>query len=90
MCLASQDFFTLYIPAERHNTIQPTIIRNLLFLYGNQSLDFFRSSKSSAAFDRAAPGEIDLDSTGDNAPGSPWILLIQRLSSLSRRHALAY
>jgi hypothetical protein len=29
---------------------------------------FFLSSKSSAAFNRAAPGEIDLDSTGGRAP----------------------
>jgi hypothetical protein len=35
----------LYIPVERHNTIQPTIILNLFFLYGNQSL-FFLSSYS--------------------------------------------
>jgi hypothetical protein len=64
----------LYIPAERHNAIQITIISNLFFLHGNQSLGFFslsigfRSSKSSAIFDRAAPGEIDLDSTRGRAP----------------------
>jgi hypothetical protein len=50
---------------------------------------FFLSSKSSATFDCAALGEIDLDSIGGSALGSPWILLIRRLSSLSRRHALA-
>jgi hypothetical protein len=32
----------LYIPAERHNAIQITIISNLFFLHGNQSLGFFR------------------------------------------------
>jgi hypothetical protein len=32
MCLAPQNSCTLYIPVERHNTIQPTIILNLLFL----------------------------------------------------------
>jgi hypothetical protein len=54
--------------------------------HGNQSLVFFhfRFLKSFAAFDRAAPVEIDLDSTGGSALGSPWILLIQQLSSLSR------
>jgi hypothetical protein len=45
--------------------------------------------KSSAGFDRAAPGEIDLDSTGGSTPGSPHILLIRRLLSLSHHHALA-
>jgi hypothetical protein len=33
MCLAPQDSCTLYIPAEKHNAIQPTIIRNLFFLH---------------------------------------------------------
>jgi hypothetical protein len=40
-CLAPQDSCTLYIPAERLNAIQPTIIHNLFFLLDNQSLDFF-------------------------------------------------
>jgi hypothetical protein len=40
-CLSPQDSCTLYIPAERLNAIQPTIIHNLFFLLGNQSLDFF-------------------------------------------------
>jgi hypothetical protein len=57
------------------------------FLHGNQSLVFL-SSNSSPAFDRVAPGEADLDSIEDNAPGSPRVLLIWRLLSLSRRHAL--
>jgi hypothetical protein len=61
---------------------------NIFFLHDNQSLEFSLSSKSSATFDSAAPREIDLDSTRGNAPGSPQILLIRRLSSLSRRHAL--
>jgi hypothetical protein len=87
MCLIPQDSYTLYIPPERHNAIQPTIMRNLFFLHGNQSLRFFWSSKSSAAFDRATLGEIDLDSTGGRTPVSPRILLIRRHSSLSRRHA---
>jgi hypothetical protein len=68
---------------------QPIIIPNLFFLLGNQSLRFFLSSKSSAAFDRAAPGEIDLDSTEGNTPILPRLLLIQRPSSLSRCHAAA-
>jgi hypothetical protein len=34
MCLAPQDSCTLYIPAKRHNAIQPTIIHNLFFLHG--------------------------------------------------------
>jgi hypothetical protein len=29
MCLSPQDSCTLYIPVERRNVIQPTIIRNL-------------------------------------------------------------
>jgi hypothetical protein len=45
--------------------------------------------KSSATFDRPAPGEMNLDSTGASTPGLPWILLIWSLSSLSRCHALA-
>jgi hypothetical protein len=48
----------------------------------------FRSLKSSAVFIRAALREIDLDSIWGSAPGLPRILLIRRLSSLSRRHAL--
>jgi hypothetical protein len=82
--------FVLYIYRLR-GTMQYTTnnICNLFLQHGNQSLVFFRSSKSSAAFDRAAPGEIDLDSTGGRTPVSPRILLIQRHSSLSRRHAAA-
>jgi hypothetical protein len=34
MCLAPQDSCILYIPAERHNAKQPTIIHNLFFLHG--------------------------------------------------------
>jgi hypothetical protein len=41
MCLASQGSCTLYIPVERHNAIQPTIIRNLFLQHDNQSLGFF-------------------------------------------------
>jgi hypothetical protein len=54
------------------------IIRDYIF--------FFWSSKSSVDLDRA---EIDLDSTGGSTPGSPLILLIWMLSSLSCHHALA-
>jgi hypothetical protein len=43
------------------------LVRNIFFLHGNQSLDFFRSSKSSATFDHAASGEIDLDYTEGSA-----------------------
>jgi hypothetical protein len=59
----------LYIYWPRDNAIQSTIIHNLFFLHSNQSLGFFLSSKSSAVFIHAAPGEIDLDSTGGHAPG---------------------
>jgi hypothetical protein len=32
-CLVPQDSCTLYIPTERHNAIQPTIIRNIFILH---------------------------------------------------------
>jgi hypothetical protein len=70
-----QDSCTLYIPAERYNIIQPIIILNLFFLHGNESIGFFLILKVFRR--RAAPGEIDLDSTGGSALGSPWILLIR-------------